>query len=149
MVLDSLKLLVRQLSLDHIGGGSADHRLLILFYKLHALHGRVRSLVKLAGKELHGEDPGPLRCRKGLFIQNIYRRLRKDASAGLLKGLLRDVLHVVADQHPHTRKSAYAQIALNLVEEILCLNRILRFFLHIYSFYIAHKISSILYMLIL
>ena len=147
-MLHSLKLLVRQLSLYHIGGGGADDRLLVLLYKLHTLHGRVRPLVKLTGKELHGEDPGPLRRRKCLFIQNVNRRLREDAPASLLKGLLRDVLHVVADEHPHTGEGAYAQIAPDLVEEVLCLDRILRFFLHIHSFYIAHKISSILYVIL-
>ena len=88
VMFDCLKLLIRQFSPDHIGGCGADNRLLIFLYKLYTLLGRVRSLVKLSREELYRKDPVILRCRKCLFIQNVYRRLRKNTSAGFFKSLL-------------------------------------------------------------
>ncbi len=75
-------------SLNHVCCCRPDDRLLIFINKLHALYGRIRTLVKLSRKIFHGEHPAGICHRKFLLIQRINRRFRKDAPAGLLKSLI-------------------------------------------------------------
>ena len=51
--LDPVKLLVRDISTDQVSHCGFNVRFFVFLQKLHALYGRIRSLVKLSRKKLH------------------------------------------------------------------------------------------------
>ena len=126
---------------DHVGGSRADHRLLLCPQKLHALFRRVRPLVKLPRQILHGKYHIPRILGELLFIYQIHRRLGKDGSQGLAVGLLGQIFHIVADQHPHALHMADSQVLLQLLFQLPGLHGKLRLLLHKDSSY-THLTSS-------
>ena len=93
--------LLRHVALYHIGYGRANDRILVLIQKLYALYCGIRPLIKLTGKKFHGKYSCVSRNLNRLKIQIIYGWLGKDRLACLLKYLVGNVLHVIADKFPH------------------------------------------------
>ena len=120
-----------------------DHRRLILPDKLDALDRGICPLVKLSRKEFYREDPIAFFFWKFFQIEPVHRRLRENSPAGLLKSIFRQILHIVADQHPHAGHASQSQITLDLVLQFLCLHGKSRLFLHVHSSYHTHRFSSI------
>ena len=128
--LDGSKLFLCHAAFDHIDRRRTDHRLLRGIQKLHALHRRIRSLIKLSRQIFHAEDCRMLRSLEALLIQKIHRRLAKHGAARLLKGRFRDILHIITNQHPNSRHRLDPQIASDLVFQFLRLDRICFFLFH-------------------
>ena len=147
VVPDSCQLLLRNITLDHIGGSGTDHRLLLLVQQLHTLFSGICSLVKLSGQELYTEGLSAVQI-KSLLIDIVHRRLGKHADKRFLISFIRNILHIIADQLTDFCNSGNAEIASDLRLQFLCLYRISFFFLYIDSAYIAHWDPSIFFFMI-
>ena len=98
VVFDPLELGVGD-ALQLVQGGAAHQGPRLEGQQLHALGGRIRPLVVLAGQVLHRQQMfGP----EGQFFKDLIgRRLRKDHGPGCLEVGRLDVLHIVAQQLAH------------------------------------------------
>ena len=97
---DGVKLAAADFPLNHIGGGGTDDGCFIFIEQLHALFRRIRPLVVLPRQIFHAEYlrvPG----FKFLLVNIVYGRLGKHRSQRFLVSFLRNMLHIVADEHPH------------------------------------------------
>ena len=135
----SVKLVIRQLSGNQIGYRRPDDRLFLFVQKLHALQGRIRSLVKLSGQKFHGKNSSVLRNLNLFSVKNIYRRFGKHRGAGLFKNLVADMLHIVADEHPHILYFLQVQIVLQIAFQFLRFHGKRGFLLYIDTSYISHE----------
>ena len=145
VIFDGREFFVCDVAFDHIGGGRPDDGLLILLQKLYALYRGIRPLVKLSRQIFHRKYPRAGSCLKIFSVQIIHRRLGKYAGTCLLKNLVGNILHIIADQHPHTCHTFNSQIAADLMLQILCLHREIRLFLRVNSSYTAHLLCPFLF----
>ena len=141
VLLDGFKFLIRNISLDHIGGRHPDDRSLILIDETDALLRRIRSLVELSGKIFHGKAAASLIRRETFLIKDINRRLCKHTAACLLKCLIGNILHIITDQHADACDVHDPEIPSDLMAERFGRNSIIRFLFNVYSFYTAHICS--------
>ncbi len=140
-MLNPLKLLLRDSAGNDIGHCGFDDGLLVLLQKADTLLGAVRPLVELPRQEFHAINPVTLLMGEFLRIAKVHRRLRKHRAAGPLKGLLRQILHIVADQHPDSSDRSNAEIVDQVCLELLRLHRVGRLLFHVDPFYISHSNS--------
>ena len=140
--LDRRQFLLGRAALDHVHGGRADHRLLGRIQKLHALYRGIRPLVKLSRQILHTEHRVPFLHRKFFQIKDVHRRLTEYRMAGFLKSLVRNMLHIIADQYSDPRHSLNSQITLDLFLQFLRLDCIRLFFLNKNASYHAAYLHS-------
>ena len=131
MCFDCVKLLISHLSFDNIRNGGADDRLLVFFQELHALYGRIGSLIKLSRKEFYGKYSRTFCTREIFLIADINRRLCKDYFTCFLICLITDIFYIVPDQLPYVGYGLDVQIVLDFMLQIFRLNRKFRLFLHI------------------
>ena len=68
--------------------------------QLDALLRGIRTLIKLSGQVLHGEDEVTLLLREFLLIDKIYRWLGEHSHQGFTEHVLGQVLDVVTHQLP-------------------------------------------------
>ncbi len=105
--LHALHVLGRERPFERVHGGRAHERPLFLADELHALAGRLRPLVELAGQVLHGKHSGPV--QGGQLVCDIVRlRLRKDRGHAGGERRLVHALHVVAVEQAQAGEARYA-----------------------------------------
>ena len=136
-----LKVLIGDLTDEHIGRRGMDTGILLLIQEADALLCGVRSLVKLARQVLDGKDAvRSLLLRELSFINIIYGRLREHSARSLLKCLICYIFYIIADKDPHILHTFYVQIMLCFVQQIVCLDGEFRLLLHVNSS--DHFVSS-------
>ncbi len=138
VIFNLLKLLIGKAAADHIGHRRPDHRLLILFQKLHALQCGIRPLVELPRQVFHAEYPRPFGNFRLFLIVHIHRRFRKDAFLRRQIYIIAQILHIIADQNPHGLHGIDLQITFDLLHQLICRRRERRFLFHIKSFHVSH-----------
>ena len=136
-----LKILIGDLTDEHIGRCGMDAGILLLIQESDALLCGVRSLVELTRQVLNGKDAvRSLLLRKLSFIYIIYGRLREHSARSLLKCLICYIFYIIADKDPHILHTFNVQIMLCFVQEIVCLDGKFRLLLHVNSS--DHFVSS-------
>ena len=139
MSFDCIKFSITDLTFNHISCSSFDNRKLIFLNKLHTLDCRIRSLVELSRKEFHRKNTVILSMWKIFMIKNIYRWFCKNAITCSVKCGIREILHIITNQHPYICNRFDSEVTLHFMSKFLRLNGKFRFFLHIHSFYTVHN----------
>ena len=142
VILDCCVFFLCNIAFDNISNSGTDHRLCASVQELHTLYGRIGTLVKLSRQKLYREYSCSVCYRQFFMIQSIYRRLSEHTLAGLLKYLVGQILHIVADQLTDTGHGCDSEIAADLMFQLMCLTGKIRFFLNIDTSYCTHYASS-------
>ena len=101
--------------------------------ELNALGGRVRALVKLTGKILHGKNGRAVVFK--LFKGDIELRLGKNSPDRIIKKLFCNVFRVVAVYNADVRNAFYLQKRADVRKQSLCLGGKLFLFFGVNSVY--------------
>ena len=139
VVFYSFKFLIRYGSFNYIGSSGTDDRLGIFIQKLNTLYCRICSLVKLTRQIFYRKNSGILCGFKAFLIKLVYRRLCKYCPAGFFKHLVRNILHIITNQHSYTCNRFDSQVTADFMFQFFCLNCIGRFLFYINTSYVAHE----------
>ena len=138
MIPDRPELIIRDISFNHISSCRADYRAFIFFDKTDTLLCRIRSLVELSRKEFNRKAAVSLSHRILLSVKDIYRRFCKYPAACFLKCIIRNILHVIPDQHTDSCHIHDPEITSDLMTQFLCRNGIIWLLFYKYTSYTAH-----------
>ena len=133
IALDFFHLRIREIALyrDHTGRGHTGA--LALGEQLHALRGRIRALVILAGQILHGKHTVPLGERHILGIHVIHVGFAEDGAAGLFKFLRLQPFHIITIIQTQIGNGRQPQIFSQIGHHVFGFNREAGFLFHKYS----------------